>query len=78
MPGKVRGSGRGGLGRGGSVQGLGRRQGAGRGIGRMVGPALGPEGFCVCTVCGTKVEHQRGIPCNQMTCPKCGSQMTRE
>jgi hypothetical protein len=75
---KGRGQGQGGLGRGGSGQGAGRGIGTGRGPGRMGGQALGPVGYCLCPACGTRVEHQRGIPCTKMTCPKCGSPLTRE
>ncbi len=53
----------------------------GRGIGgrgRMWGFAAGPGGYCICTRCGYKVLHQRGIPCYQQRCPKCGSPMIRE
>ena len=47
--------------------------------GRMGGFRMGPSGECVCTnpKCGYKVQHQRGIPCYQMKCPKCGNPMTR-
>jgi predicted DNA-binding protein (UPF0251 family) len=53
---------------GGSMQGRGRMGG---------GFAAGPSGECVCTKCGNKVPHQRGVPCYQMKCPKCGAPMTR-
>jgi len=49
-----------------------------KGLGRMGGPfAAGPNGNCVCPKCGYKKQHQIGVPCYQMKCPKCGSQMTR-
>jgi len=52
--------------------------GGGRGgRGRMGGFGAGPGGDCVCTSCGNTVPHQRGVPCYQMKCPKCGSPMTR-
>jgi hypothetical protein len=52
--------------------------GEGRGgRGRMGGFGAGPGGECVCTSCGHTVPHQRGVPCYQMKCPKCGSPMTR-
>jgi len=54
--------------------GMGRGRG---GRGRMRGFALGPGGECICTNCGQAVPHQRGVPCYQMKCPKCGSPMTR-
>lgn len=53
-------------------------RGLGRGRGRQpYGFGLGPEGECVCPQCGTKVSHQRGIPCYKQSCPKCGTSMTR-
>ena len=52
--------------------------GRGTGGGRMGGGyAAGPGGNCVCPNCGATASHPRGVPCNQMTCPKCGSNMTR-
>jgi len=58
--------------------GVFRMVGPGRGRGRMGGPfAAGPGGECVCIKCGHAVPHQRGVPCYQMKCPKCGSSMTR-
>lgn len=60
-------------------QGRGGGQGAGRGPGRGGTPqAGGPIGFCVCAQCGHREPHQRGMPCVQKHCPKCGSAMTRE
>jgi predicted Fe-Mo cluster-binding NifX family protein len=77
-----RGMGRGGgQGRGGGRgQGPGGGQGGGRRrAGRMGGPkAGGPGGSCVCPQCGHKEPHERGIPCAQKKCPKCGVAMTRE
>ncbi len=65
-----------GQGRGGQGQGKGR---GGKGLGRMGGPkAAGPSGECVCTACGHRERHQRGIPCNQRQCPACGAAMARE
>ncbi|MBN1423961.1 hypothetical protein JXA88_05325 [Candidatus Fermentibacteria bacterium] len=58
-------------GRGGNLQGGGR--------GRMGGQfAGGPGGFCVCPQCGHREPHERGVPCNQSQCPKCGLPLTRE
>jgi len=57
--------------------GSGRGTGEGVGRGRMGGFGLGPAGECVCTSCGHTVPHQRGVPCYQIKCPKCGSPMTR-
>jgi len=59
------------------MQGGGRGQGQGGGRGRQGGRGMGPGGYCVCPSCGTKAPHQRGIPCYQRTCPKCGAKMTR-
>jgi hypothetical protein len=38
----------------------------------------GPEGYCVCPVCGKKVSHKGDIPCMNASCPKCGTKMVRE
>lgn len=46
--------------------------------GRMGGSGLGPGGECVCTKCGATAPHQRGTPCMQMKCSRCGSMMTRK
>lgn len=58
--------------------GAGGGGGVGGGAGRMGGQALGLGGQCVCRACGEKLPHQRGVPCNQTKCPKCGQLMTRE
>ncbi len=48
--------------------------------GRMGGnrAGAGASGNCVCPGCGTKVPHQRGVPCYNTKCPKCGNGMVRE
>ena len=69
----MRGAGRGMGGGGGAGRGS-----AGGGAGRMGGQGLGAGGECVCPACGEKVPHTRGVPCNQMKCPKCGQLMARE
>lgn len=47
--------------------------------GRMRGsrPGSGPGGDCVCPNCGEKVPHQFGNPCYNISCPRCGTKMTR-
>ncbi|MCD6318092.1 hypothetical protein J7M02_03375 [Candidatus Aerophobetes bacterium] len=35
----------------------------------------GGSDYCICPRCGYKAEHNRGIPCTEMTCPKCGAKM---
>jgi predicted Fe-Mo cluster-binding NifX family protein len=60
-------------------RGRGGGQGTGRGPGQGGGSqGGGPIGFCVCATCGHREPHQRGTPCVQKQCPKCGSAMTRE
>ncbi len=45
--------------------------------GRMGGFGAGPSGDCLCPKCGFRSAHQRGVPCYNQKCPKCGSVMTR-
>jgi len=33
---------------------------------------------CVCPECNTAVESTPGVPCREMTCPKCGNLLTRK
>jgi len=54
--------------------GTGRGMG-GRGMGQGLGAGTGGE--CVCAACGKRVPHQRGVPCYEVKCPKCGQPMTR-
>ncbi len=73
-----RGSGGGrGQGRGGQGQGRwGRgRESQGRTGGRRVGSAAGS---CLCPQCGHREPHERGVPCLQKRCPKCGAALVRE
>ena len=69
-----------GTGPAGQGAGTGRGTGAGRGAGqgRMGGQGAGIGGNCVCPSCGTKVSHQAGSPCYDISCPKCGAKMVRE
>jgi len=58
--------------------GQGKSQ-SGQGRGRMGGPlAGGAVGTCLCPKCGHREPHERGVPCVQRKCPKCGTGMTRE
>lgn len=58
--------------------GRGQGRGQGRGLGRMGGQGAGIGGNCICPSCGEKVAHQQGVPCSEITCPKCGAGMVRE
>lgn len=50
----------------------GRGRGQGRGGQRQ---GIGGPSNCRCPNCGETVPHQRGVPCLNMTCPKCGAKM---
>jgi len=63
-------------GRQGQGQGSGRGMRLGRGAGKDFGRGQG--GFCICPKCGEKQPHQKGVPCQSINCPKCGSSMVRE
>lgn len=56
------------------------RSGSGVGSGRLGGsrPGAGPSGDCICPNCGAKVSHQRGAPCYNLSCPRCGTNMVRD
>ena len=54
--------------------GKGRGQGMGRGN-RAFSPDVNNN--CLCPDCGHSEPHQRGLPCLQQCCPKCGATMTR-
>ena len=58
----------------------GRGLGRGGGRGRMGGTkaGAGPSGYCICPNCGHKAPHQVGVPCYQVNCPKCATNMVRE
>lgn len=70
------GDGTGPLGKG---PGTGRGMGRGGGRGRMGGnrPGAGPGGVCICPNCKLSVSHKVGVPCYNMSCPKCGAKMVR-
>ena len=38
----------------------------------------GPGGYCVCSRCGYKIPHQRGIPCSTLQCPNCKVNLERK
>ena len=38
----------------------------------------GPSGYCICSKCGYKIAHQKGIPCSDLECPKCHIKLMRE
>jgi len=68
-----------------SGRGMGAGGGRGQGgqkpgrPGRMGGQkTAGPIGDCVCPQCGEKEPHQRGVPCFERKCSKCGTIMARE
>lgn len=42
------------------------------------GSNMGPGGWCVCHKCGYKTKHERGVRCQEKTCPKCGLKLVRE
>ena len=67
-------------GRGGTGKGGGQGQGqGGQGRGRMGGPlSAGGIGTYLCPKSGEKEQHERGVPCVERKCPKCGTVMTRQ
>ena len=39
---------------------------------------MGAGGYCICPKCDERIIHQRGRPCQEEECPKCGHRMMRE
>ena len=39
---------------------------------------MGIGGYCICPKCDYRAPHQRGIPCQDQRCPKCGAKLMRE
>ena len=62
--------------RGDDARGAGKSGRGGRG--QKGGFSGGPGGECVCPSCGKRTPHERGIPCIEVSCPECGTAMTRE
>jgi DNA-directed RNA polymerase subunit RPC12/RpoP len=58
--------------------GQGKGLGSGGGHGKNNGGGFSVGGYCVCTKCGTKVQHQQGVKCTTLKCPDCGHTMIRE
>jgi hypothetical protein len=58
--------------------GIGPFSSAGGGKGKKGGRfAAGAGGYCRCPACGATMAHQRGVPCFERVCSKCGAKMTR-
>lgn len=34
--------------------------------------------YCICPKCGLRTEHERGLPCSSIKCPRCGTFMHGE
>ena len=62
--------------RGDDARGAGKSGRGGRG--QKGGFGGGSGGECVCPSCGKRTPHERGIPCIEVSCPECGTAMTRE
>jgi hypothetical protein len=58
--------------------GKGKGIGRGGGQGRNSGGGYSVGGFCVCTKCGAKVQHEQGVKCTSLKCPECQHTMVRE
>ena len=77
--GQRQGSGGQGQGRGQGLRSGGQGLGQGQDTGGITdtGFGLGPGGDCYCPNCQHREPHQRGVPCYNRKCPKCGTPMTR-
>ena len=42
------------------------------------GQSLGPEGFCICPNCAYQVKHEKGVPCSELKCPLCNTNLKRK
>jgi predicted Fe-Mo cluster-binding NifX family protein len=49
-----------------------------RGRGQALEPGRGAAEACLCLACGLRLPHERGIPCSQVNCPRCGQPLVRE
>ena len=38
----------------------------------------GPDGYCICPRCETRLAHRQGVRCRDERCPRCGAKMLRE
>lgn len=72
---EMNGRGRGRMGKGGGQGQGGGRQGRGSIGSPLAGGALGT---CLCPKCGQTEPHERGAPCVERKCPKCGTAMIRQ
>lgn len=68
----------------GQGRGSGGRQGqggGGQGLSRQNSGAFNASStgnLCICPQCGHEEPHQRGVPCMNKACPRCGLAMTRK
>jgi len=66
--------------RGGMGQRGGRRQHRGGQRGGSTGSSFAPgfTGYCICPQCGQRELHERGVPCVEWKCAKCGATLVGE
>jgi predicted Fe-Mo cluster-binding NifX family protein len=65
-----------GFGGGGGCPGLSGDSGPGCRA-RASRPGSVREKICICPECGFQQPHERGIPCYQVNCPRCGQRLVR-